>query len=163
MKIPNIALSRVDWILANLYSAYTTPLIFILKNRACGPIKIQHFFFKSKNFLEILRFFLTCPSILAFARARIVHARVYIFVPALRGHVCEATEVLILLHGICHSIQCICHYFVLPKLFCFALKCANLCTKYMLFAGLLEDCFAGAVWFRKNSGNKGNCVKQWNE
>ena len=41
---------------------------------------------------------------------------------------------------------------------CYAQNCANLCTQYMLFAGLLEDCFVGTVWFRKNSDNKGNCV-----
>ena len=61
VKIPNIALSRVCWILANLYSVYATPLIFILKNRAFEPIKNEHFSFKKvlkqKNFLVNLGFF----------------------------------------------------------------------------------------------------------
>jgi len=103
------------------------------------------FFFKSKNFLGIFGIFLACPSILAFARAHIAHAHVNICVPT-----CETCEVFVWMHGICHSIQCICHYLVLPKLCNYALKCANFCTKYMLFAGLLGYCLFEAGFLQEN-------------
>jgi len=61
-KIPNIALWPNCWILAFLCSAWAAPLIFILKNRSCEPIRIEHFsvfILKTKKIpVVILGFFL---------------------------------------------------------------------------------------------------------
>ena len=103
--------------------------------------------FKSKNFLGILWFFLNCPFILAFARAHIVHARVYICVSTLRGHRgidIIAWNMSYRYHSTYLSLFC----FV--KTFCYALKYAYLCIKNMLFAGLLGRCFFGGGLLHKN-------------
>ena len=111
--------------------------------------KFSFFFFNQKFSWEFCDFFWPAHPFWRL-REHILCMRAFIF--ACRH--CEATEVLILLHGICHNIQRICHYFVLPKLFCYALKCAYLCTKNILFAGLLERCFFGDGLLHKNMALK---------
>lgn len=103
-------------------------------------------FFKTKNFPGNFSDFFWPAHAFCLRAVCILRMRAWIFV--LRH--CEATGVWLWMHGISNTIWCVCNYFVLPKLFVLPQKSAYFCTKNMLFAGLLKDCFAVTVLLQKN-------------